>query len=293
MIDAIVAGDLFADLVMGGFAEWPRPGVEVIAENFHREVGGGAANSACGMAKLGSRVAVLGAIGRDGDWFRERLQNLGVETGFLAVDAEPTAVTVAITTARDRTFFTYPGANVRFPALLASFEDFGQARHVHVAYPTDLATIDRIKSAGCSVSLDVGWRETWLSDPRSLDVARAVDIFFPNQSEAERMTGETGCERIFEKIGARRVVLKRGELGAAMLWDGAISHAAPVRVNPVDTTGAGDCFNAGFLHFWLRGESPEFCLRAANVCGALSTEAYGGVNGFPDLERIRRELCVK
>src|SRR5262249_3068511 len=149
---------------------------------------------------------------------------------------------------------------------------------------------------GCSVSLDMGWHEDWLTDPRSLDVLPLIDIFLPNKMEAQRMTGERDCERMLralEAAGARRVALKLGSDGAALLWDGEVHYAARIRVSPVDPTGAGDCFNAGFLHYWLQGEPPLKCLRAANICGALSTEALGGVNGFPNPERIRLALCAK
>jgi sugar/nucleoside kinase (ribokinase family) len=66
--------------------------------------------------------------------------------------------------------------------------------------------------------------------------------------------------------------------------------APALAVTPVDTTGAGDCFNAGFLHAWLTGYAPGDCLRAANICGALSTESYGGIEGFPSQERFQREM---
>jgi sugar/nucleoside kinase (ribokinase family) len=86
------------------------------------------------------------------------------------------------------------------------------------------------------------------------------------------------------------VALKLGARGAALLWDGEILFEPPLPVTARDTTGAGDCFDAGFLHAWLKGEPPRQCLRVANVCGALSTEAYGGIEGFPTPERLRHAL---
>jgi sugar/nucleoside kinase (ribokinase family) len=77
-----------------------------------------------------------------------------------------------------------------------------------------------------------------------------------------------------------------------LLNDGAIHVGAAPAVTPVDTTGAGDCFDAGFLHAWLAGRPAEACLRMANICGALSTEAYGGIAGFPSRERVEREMEV-
>jgi sugar/nucleoside kinase (ribokinase family) len=111
--------------------------------------------------------------------------------------------------------------------------------------------------------------------------------------EAQAVTGEREPAEIlrwFKAVGLARAALKLGPRGGALLWDGEIHFAAPPRVTPVDTTGAGDCFDAGFLHSWLRGDPPEMCLRAGNICGALSTEAYGGVAGVPDAARFNRLL---
>lgn len=301
-LDIIVGGDLFVDLILSGFPSWPQPGTEAFAREFHRDVGGGAAISACGLARLGSRTAVLGAVGHDsGDWVADRLKSAGVITSHVRFDPlEPTAITVAISTPQDRTFLTYPGSNRRFPAMLVEAVSSGQladARHIHLTWAPDLDTASELFAAirrqGCSVSLDVGWHEDWLSDPRAIALLPVIDIVLLNEAEARRMTGEDDRERVLHKLassGARRVALKLGPDGAALLWDGEIMRVKSSPVKPVDTTGAGDCFNAGFLHFWLRGESPLTCLRAGNLCGAASTEAYGGISGFPDPERVKLEL---
>ncbi|MCU1262493.1 MAG: PfkB domain protein [Bryobacterales bacterium] len=301
-LDVISAGDLFVDLIMSGFPSWPVPGTEAFATDFHREIGGGAAITACGMARLGSRSALLGVVGADtGEWVANQLNSCGVVTSELRFDpAEPTAFSVAISTPEDRTFLTFPGSNRRFSATLAEAAADGRlarARHVHLAWAPDLENAPSLFEAtrrnGCSISLDVGWHEKWLADARAMALMPLIDIFFPNETEARKMTGELEPEKIlrkFEAAGAKRVALKLGPDGAALLWDGEILRTGPTPVRPLDTIGAGDSFNAGFLHSWLRGESPVTCLRAANFCGASSTEAYGGIDGFPDAERVEREL---
>lgn len=300
-LDIIVAGELYTDLILSGFDFWPQPGQEAFAKTFHREVGGGAANTACGMARLGSRAGVHGVVGTDGDWTIEQLAGYGVDTAHISRHAtEPTAFTVAVSTPEDRSFFTYPGANRAFPAMLArdaAGRRLQGAGHVHLAFPPELSEARElaaaIRSNGCTVSLDVGWHEHWLKDARVRDLLPELDLFFPNEVEAHALTGETEPEKIlrwFEAAGLARAALKLGPRGAALLWDGEIHWAAPPRVMPVDTTGAGDCFDAGFLHAWLRGDSPETCLRAGNLCGALSTEAYGGVAGVPDRARFNQLL---
>ena len=86
--------------------------------------------------------------------------------------------------------------------------------------------------------------------------------------------------------GLRGVGLKLGGKGAALLWRRHQFLADPIPVDTVDTTGAGDCFNAGFIFAWLRGYNPQRCLQIANICGALSTRALGGIAGFPSLTEL-------
>jgi len=295
-VDVVIAGELFADLIMTGFDFWPAPGREAFATEFHREIGGGAAITACGLARLGMRTRVLGVVGTDGDWLINRLASMGVDTSTVRIDpSEATAFTVVATSSADRAFLTYPGANRRFPGTLR--EGFGAASHVHLACAPVLDTASElftmIHENGCTISLDAGWHEEWLADHRLLTILPLVDIYFPNQAEAQRITGESAPVEMlhkFDECGVKRVALKLGPGGAGLLWDGEILWSGPRRVTTIDTTGAGDCFDAGFLRAWLRGDSPEVCLRTANICGALSTEVYGGIEGFPNPKRLAEEL---
>ena len=303
-LDVMVAGDLFIDMVMSGFSFWPEPGQEAVASEYCREIGGGAAITAAGLAKLGSRVGVLGVVGHDGAWLVERLRHYGVHTEGIAYDLhEPTAFTVAISSPQDRAFFTYLGANYKFGSILieaATERLLSHAQHVHLACAPDLDTAGELLLAliqnDCSISLDVGWHEEWLRDPRSLSMVKNVDIFFPNQAEAFAMTGMTEPRAILEafgEAGVKTVVLKLGSRGAALLCHGKVIMGEPFPVEPNDTTGAGDCFDAGFLHAWLKGEEPETCLRVATICGALSTEALGGIAGFPTAQRLKEMMMLQ
>lgn len=295
--EVLVAGEIYADLIMAGFDFFPKPGQEAFAREFRREIGGGAAITACGLASLGTRAGLFGICGADHRaWIAARLGECGVDTDALAEDpAEPTGFTVAVTGPADRTFFSYLGANRGFAAALQNASLDG-VRHVHLAWapPWDIAAalFGRIHRAGATVSLDAGWHEDWLADPYAMEALRSVDIFFPNETEAARLTGETDPEHMllkFREAGLPGVALKLGANGSRLLIGESFYGAAPREVVPIDTTGAGDCFDAGFLHAWLRGEGPQRCVDAGNLCGALSTEAYGGIAGFPSRDRFLRE----
>ncbi|MDP9159932.1 MAG: carbohydrate kinase family protein [Acidobacteriota bacterium] len=292
-LDVLVVGDLFIELVMSGFPSWPRPGEEAFSERFCREVGGGAAITACGLAKLGARVGIFGSVGEeDGQWVLNKLTALGIATSTIHLDdREPTALTVSVSGPSDRAYLTYMGANRRLSELLgkaASAGELSRARHIHLACAPDPATVGdlfrTLAEQGCSLSADIGWHPEWLADPRCRQALRAVDMFFPNEREASHMTGGTDPEKMLEFLrdeGFRKVALKLGADGAALLWDGKIIFQKASPVESVDTTGAGDCFDAGFLDAWLRGDAPQNCLRAGTVCGALSTRVLGGISGFP------------
>jgi sugar/nucleoside kinase (ribokinase family) len=296
--DVITVGDVFVDIVMSGFAAMPKLGEEVECERLQYEAGGGAAITACGLAKLGCKTALLAVVGKDdSDWFRRRIADCGVDVSHLMLhESEPTATTVSVSTNIDRAFFTYRGANKLLPELFsdpAFRQTLQQARHVHVAHAlapnTLLALANELHDAGTTLSLDVGWSEDWLRDERSLRALKSIDLFLPNEREAELMTKQSEPEAMlqaFANAGLPTVALKLGANGSALLHAGKQSFAAAQTVTAMDTTGAGDCFDAGFLFAWLNGKTPMECLRIANICGALSTRALGGIAGFPQRDEL-------
>jgi len=298
MPEVITAGDLFTDLLLSGFDAWPKPGREVFAQEFAREAGGGAAITACGLAKLGTQTQIFGMVGLDDhEWLLGRLRTAGADVSAIHFHQnEPTAFTIAATIDADRSFLTYPGANRGFLSALldaAERQEFRGVRHVHLACAPDHESapglLRSLHAQGCTVSLDCGWHPEWLADSRMPELLANLDLFFPNEPEALHVSGAKDWESAlqwFERQGVPRVALKRGAHGAALLWEGSIYQTGPVSANVLETTGAGDCFDAGFLYGWLTGRSPQTCLRAGAVCGALSTEAPGGLRGFPSPETL-------
>lgn len=300
--DVITVGDVFLDIVLGGFTHWPQLGEEIEANSLRYEAGGGAALTACGLAKLGNKTALLAAVGAtDSAWFRASLASCGVVLDELRVHpTEPTAVTVSVSTPQDRAFFTYPGANRLLGELLnepATRQSLQRAGHVHFALApaADLLAelVAELHRAGRSLSLDAGWPLDWLRDPAVPRALCGVDLLMPNEREAALITQENEPEamlRAFEQMGLRGVALKLGERGSTLLWEERVYTCPPLPVQPLDTTGAGDCFDAGFLHAWLRGEEPLRCLQYGNICGALSTLRLGGLEGFPSIKQLQTAL---
>jgi len=290
-------GDSFVDHVLSGFPRWPQPGEEAFAQNYLREAGGGAVNTACGLARLGRKPALFSIAGPDeGDWLIHRIQDFGVETSQMLRGDLPTGFTVSVSAPQERAFFTYRGVNAALDKLLTDPSvpaRLAQSQHVHFAFAPErepaIAVFDQLRSADCTVSLDTGWHEDWLHDPLNLEVIRRSSVFFPNEREAQAMTGSKDPAQMldfFAQHGAGCVVIKLGKMGAVMVQAGVKYECSGFEVEALDTTGAGDAFNSGFIHALLDHEQPQRCLEVACLCGALSTRAPGALQALPTREEL-------
>jgi sugar/nucleoside kinase (ribokinase family) len=296
--NVVIVGEFFIDEILSEFHALPKLGEESFARKFRREVGGGAAITACALARLGVPVAVIGVVGRqDGSWVTKRLTSGGVDASAIELHpGEPTGLTVSVSTREDRAFFSYYGANERLPQVLrkpAALALMSKSRLVHFACAPDsqldAPLLQALRRRRCKISLDVQSHMSWLTKPDNLSILRQCDMFFPNEREAEWTSGESGTHQILHALrekGLRGVGLKLGGKGAALLWRRREFLSDPYDVETVDTTGAGDGFNAGFIFAWLRGDRPQRCLEIANICGALSTRDLGGVEAFPNVQEL-------
>lgn len=294
--DVAVVGEIYIDHIFTGFAAWPQPGEEAFTREYMREIGGGAANTACALAKLGRTVSLFGVIGAaDAGWFDRRLQQFCVSSNDLEKTDGNTGVTVSVSMQDDRSFFSYMGENEKLMTMLRSdsvLASLQQARHVHFALPLDheiaMDVLPALRAAGCTTSLDVGFTPDWLRSRVNLDTCRATDYFLPNEREATLLSG-ADVKHYLAYAQMERLsnpVVKLGSRGAAMIANGAELRVSSSVVEVVDTTGAGDAFDAGFIDALLDKATPEECLRRACICGALSTRAAGALSGLP----LRKEL---
>ena len=291
--DLLVLGDVNPDLVLRGGDVVPAFGqAEHLVDEAVLTVGGSGAIMACAAARLGMRVVLCGVVGDDlfGRFVCDELERRGVETqGIVTAADRPTGVTVVLSGSEDRAILTMPGtiAELRADAIDASLLD--DARHVHVssyflqrALQADLLGVfERVHGAGGTTSIDPNWDPTEAWNAGLLDVLGATDVFFPNAVEATRVARISDVGEAIARLNehAGLVVVKRGDLGASAGSRNERATVAGRSVGVVDTTGAGDSFDAGFLAAWLGGEPLERALAIANACGALSTRATGGVNG--------------
>lgn len=296
-LDVAVIGEIYVDHVFSGFTRWPAPGEEVTTEAYTREMGGGAAATACGLARLGRSVALVGLVGADDrDWFAARLAHYGVASNGLRVGAGASGTTISVSTAQDRSFFTHVGVNREVGALAAGdgLAVLLGARHVHFAMPLPRAVADavlpQLAEAGITTSLDMGYQPEWLADPANRATLAAVDHLVPNEKEAELLCGSTAVEAYFdhaEALGIAHPMLKLGARGAAARADGRTVQVAPPPVTAVDATGAGDAFDAGFIDALLDGADPATRLRYGCITGALSTRQPGALAAIPDRSELR------
>jgi len=134
-----------------------------------------------------------------------------------------------------------------------------------------------------TVSVDTwGW-EPWLESRRIWELACLSNVLLMNDAEAMTMTGapdpRAGLEQLKELC--RCVVIKRGAAGAVAVVDGEVLISPTERVQVLDATGAGDCFNAGFVYGLLHGLPPGVSLALGNLCGGAAVQAVGGYAGCP------------
>jgi ribokinase len=283
----ITAGEAFDDLVFVGLDRLPALGEEVKTDVFHATIGGGAVITAVAAARLGVPTAIFSALS---DAAVRRLRRERVRVHNLRRGREPHAISAALSTPDDRAFVTYNGVNTMLEPRLLDALTTVVAGHVHLALtPRDLSAwircVKRLRRAGATVSWDFGWSQSLAHHTDLPALMDALDLVFVNELEAPLYAQVLALDEAYPPLRARRctVIVKLGSVGSRWLRagsEGDVVMPAP-RVTPVDTTGAGDAFSAGFLAAWLRGAVPAACLATGNTVGAASTRAAGGLDALP------------
>lgn len=292
-IDIIAAGDLNADLILTDVGR-PVAGEERLAGQGRLSVGGSAGIFATNAARLGLRIAMAAVVGADavGDWLLEELRRAGVETA--AVRRDPrraTGISVALQAPRshDKALLTYPGALAETSAAQV-LPLLKRARHLHVASYFLLSRLQasaptllrRARRLGLSTSLDPNPDPTRRYRAGIHAALAETDYFLPNRREAAGIGAHRAGATIV-KDGGRGAEFRQGRLRLRV-------PAAPARV--VETTGAGDSFDAGFIAALLRGLPMRAALEFAARCAAAACAAPGGTTAMAGAagDRLRQRL---
>ena len=294
--DILVAGEINPDLILGGDVAPEFGQVEKLVQSASLTVGSSSAIFACGAARLGLKVAFIGVCGDDlfGRFMLRQMQERGVDISYVIIrQGGQTGLSVILNRGADRAILTYPGLIAALRASDIPEALLQDSRHLHVAsyflqtsLQPDLPELfRRARAFGLSTSLDTNYdpSETWAGFDELLSV---TNVFLPNDKEALSLSGAVEVHAAVDSLGRRVETLgiKLGSEGALGARSGEKARVASIPVNVVDTVGAGDSFDSGFLYGYLNGWSLEKTLQLACVCGGLSTQRAGGTDGQPTLE---------
>lgn len=302
--DITIAGEINLDLILYGLPLAMPVEREILGTDFRVTLGSSSAILAHNLSVLGVQVGFITRVGQDalGKIALERVEESKVDLSRVIVDVGQTStgVTILLPHAKERHILTYLGTMAELKIEDLDLDYLKSARHFHLSSlflqralaPALPALFRELKSAGLTISLDTN------DDPDDQwggvldELLDLVDILLPNEEEACRIAGTQSADEAIDVLAKRVpcVVVKRGSRGSSVRAGGQTFTAPPVAVSPVDTIGAGDSFNAGFLFGWLRNLPLQQCARAGNITGAFSTLRPGGTEAFRDKELVEAFL---
>ena len=299
--DVCVVGEINPDLILYGLPKEIKPEQETLVDGFRLTLGSSSAIFAHNLAVLGTNVGIVSKIGDDpfGKLAVGWLEAGGVDVTHVSV-AKTTATGLSVILAHpsERFILTYPGTMFELSYADLDFDYILSARHLHLSSfflhralrPQIAELFRRAKAKGLTTSLDTNDdpEDRWADDLQQ--VLKFVDIFFPNEREAKKIAGTEDLSRAINKLSETvpLVVVKLGSQGA-LAREGAKEWRAPMlHVSAVDVVGAGDSFDAGFIHRFIEGASVEESLKFGNIAGAFSTMREGGTEAFRNHNEMSR-----
>lgn len=297
--DVFVYGDINVDVLVPNTDTLPPGGEEWDVPVMETMPGGGAALFAMGLAKLNLHPVFKGALGGDcyGHYLFDCMKSVGVDTELLEVNPEKkTGISISFTNERDRSFLTFRGTNADIDFGQIPMEQVKDARHIHVTgycgsrkHDQYLTLLKKLKKeTDVTISFDLGWDDSGEWNPAIRELFPYIDVLFMNETESIHYGRTKTAEEAAKEFAGYGplTVIKLGKKGSLAVKDGQVYHKEGFTVSVVDTTGAGDSFNAGFLYGFLRGAAVEESLRFGNGCGALSCTGLGGNTAFPTEETL-------
>ncbi|TYP76712.1 ribokinase [Paenibacillus methanolicus] len=294
----LVIGSLNMDIVVQT-ARYPLVGETITGENVHFIPGGKGANQAIAAARLGAETAMIGAVGQDafGENLLHSLEKEGVDvSGIKQVAGVATGVASIYIAEGDNSIVVVPGANNRLEfadidrneALLRQADIV--LLQLEIPEETVLYAASKAKIFGKTVVLNPA-----PAKPIPDELFQLADYITPNRTELGRYTGmETDGSSLgfamqrMKEIGEAHIVTTLGSAGSAYIADdGSIQTIPGHKVPVVDTTGAGDCYNAGLAISIATGRSLEEAVNFASLVSALAVTKFGAQAGMPTIAEVR------
>jgi len=285
--DVIVLGDYCLDLIFTGLPSLPRLGSEIEATSLAMEPGG-ACNSALALHRLGVKTAWAVEFGTDefSSFILDRFLKESFPTDlFVHSKQKMRKITVSLSYPEERAFIAYyDQGNQIQTALKGVAEKSARIFLIPGLFYGPALKIAQIAfdSKGTSIFMDGNnSSDITLKDQRIKNALKSIRFFSLNQKEAKSLTSEEKPEKAIQILGSycKTVILKDGASGSWCCDDGKIYFESAIKVKTIDTTGAGDIFNAGFVKAWLDKKDIQTCLKWGNICGGLST-TMSGANGY-------------
>lgn len=304
-----IVGTLNMELILGPARETPRWGSQVFLSNFLLSPAGSAARVAFPLAKLGIKSYIIGVVGEDiyGREIMKEVKNYGLDTIGIEVKKE-SKTGICVSLAREdgeRFFLSYLGS-------LSLFNEESVQRHREIIRKTDYFLLtgcftlpgigiketrnifQQVRKEGKMTLLDPGWNtQGWSREIRRefFSLLKYVDVFLPNKEEAQELTGLDTTEKAARKIlstGCGEVIIKQGKKGSlGMNREGVIKQKG-FRVKVIDTTAAGETFNAGILYGLIKGWKMGKRMYFANAISSLVISQKN--KSYPCLEGVQKKI---
>lgn len=301
--DILVAGELNVDIILNGDVTPAFGQVEKLVSDASLVLGSSSAIFACGAARLGLKVAFTSKVGQDalGEFCLQALRDRNIDVSGVVVDPQlKTGMSLILNRGVDRAILTYPGSMRNFTLQDIDSRLIRDARHLHLGgyyllttlRPQAVQLFESARSHGVSTSLDTNFdpNDRWDEDLEPL--LRLTNVFLPNETELLRISRESTLETGLQKLAGwvEVVMVKQGAHGAVARHGQKDFRASGLAMDVIDTVGAGDSFDAGFLFGYLHAWDIQRALKLGCVCGSLSTRMAGGTQAQPYLSEAMEYL---
>lgn len=299
--DVLVVGELNVDIILNEITSFPEIGKEILSDRMTLTMGSSSAIFASNLSTLGTKVAFVGDLGKDnfGDHMINSLQAKGVDTSLIRrLSDVNTGATIVLNFGEDRAMVTYQGAMKNMTVSDVPESGIKNAKHLHMSsvflqsgMVSKLPQLfKKAKELGLTTSIDPQWDPSEKWDLNIKELLPFVDVFMPNIAELKGLTGKDDMNTALSSLDgiANIVVVKHGNQGAYLWNKGEVNHQAPfLNTKVIDSIGAGDSFDAGFIHYFLKGKSHRECLEFGALTGAINTTRAGGTGAFENLALVK------